>query len=76
MLNKLITNYIIGFLNFKLESYNIYFIILVGILFFLIVILLFSLIISYYLIKYLEINVINDIYFCNYNYNIKRNLRK
>ena len=71
MLNKLITNYITGFLNFKIENYNIYFIILISILFFVIFILIFSLLISYYAIKYLEMNVINDIYFCNYNYNIK-----
>uniref|UniRef100_A0A6C0JFA4 Uncharacterized protein n=1 Tax=viral metagenome TaxID=1070528 RepID=A0A6C0JFA4_9ZZZZ len=30
-----------------------------------------NIIISYYIIKYLEINVANDIYFCNYNYNKK-----
>jgi len=30
-----------------------------------------NVIISYYIIKYLEINVVNDIYFCNYDYNKK-----
>ena len=30
-----------------------------------------NIIISYYIIKYLEINITNDIYFCNYNYNKK-----
>jgi len=30
-----------------------------------------NVIISYYIIKYLEINIANDIYFCNYNYNKK-----
>jgi hypothetical protein len=30
-----------------------------------------NIIISYYIIKYLEINIANDIYFCNYNYNKK-----
>jgi hypothetical protein len=34
---------------------------------------IFNIIITYYLIKYLEINVVNDIYFCNYNYNKKSN---
>ena len=69
-----IFNQIFQFLSkTKIENINIsiFFIIILVVIFFLIFILLFSLLISYYAIKYLEMNVINDIYFCNYNYNIK-----
>ena len=34
---------------------------------------IFKIIVTYYIIKYLEINIVNDIYFCNYNYNKKSN---
>jgi len=42
------------------------------ILIFVTIIMIF-LVISYYIIKYLEINVVKDIYFCNYKYNQKSN---
>jgi hypothetical protein len=48
-------------------SISIFVLIILAILSFAII----NLIISYYIIKYLEINIVNDIYFCNYGYNKK-----
>lgn len=55
--------------------HNTYLIVGLIILIFFILLLIIVIVVvsSYYVIKFLEINIINDLYFCNYTYNKKTN---
>lgn len=70
-MNYLLYDLIINLIYNNKYNFSLYVVITVIIL--LISITIIILITSYYLIKYLEINIVNDIYFCNYNYNKKSN---
>jgi hypothetical protein len=70
---RFILNYVQDVLYSKIKNnrYVIGFSLTSLIILIFVTIIVIFLVISYYIIKYLEINVVNDIYFCNYNYNKK-----
>lgn len=69
-----ITEQIIKMIRFVKETQieqNTYLVAGCFLLFFIFVVILVFIVGSYYIIQFLEVNIINDLYFCNYSYNKK-----